>query len=127
VSSSFKGVDLFGSGPHRFAVGEQGKYVVALRAFSDPSVPGSAAFGDEELEVVVRGRLVAANGAALWTLRDAVSAQAAYASVAGTLVDHHGRSWASMSLISYAEEDRTDRGRVVSVGYVATFRRFEGS
>lgn len=127
MSSSFKSVDLFGSGPHRFSMGEQGKYVVALRAFSDPSVPGSAAFGDEELEVIVRGRLVAASDSALWTLRDAVTAEAAFAGTPGTLIDHHGRSWASMSLISYAEADRTDRGRVVSVGYEAIFRSFVGS
>lgn len=127
MSSSFKSLNLFGSGPHRFATGEQGKYVVALRAFSDPSVPGSAYFGDEELEVIVRGRFAAATDAALWTIRDAITAQAAFAGSAGTLIDHHGRTWTDMSLITYAEEDRTDRGRTVSIAYTATFRRFFGS
>jgi hypothetical protein len=127
VSSSFKSVDLFGSGPHRFFYGTQGQHVVALRAFSDPSVPGSAAFGDLELEVFVRGRLVAASEAVLWTLRDAITAQSAFSAGSGTLIDHHGRSWSGMTLWSYEEEDRTDRGRLVSIGYEARFRKFIGS
>lgn len=127
MSSSFKGIDLFGSGPHRFAVRERSLYVVPLRAFGDPSVPGSAPFGDIELEVIVRGRLTAADDAALWVLRDAIAAQATYPATPGTLVDHHGRSWTGMTLVSYVEDDRTDRGRVVSIGYEARFRRFVGS
>lgn len=127
MSSSFKGLDLFGSGPHRFSMAEQGLYVVPMRAFGDPGVPGSAAFGDVELEVLVRGRLSAASDSALWQLRDAIVAQATDPATAGTLVDHHGRSWASMTLIEFVEADRTDRGRVVSVGYEARFRRFAGA
>lgn len=127
MSSSFKSVDLFGSGAHRFHLGVQGQHVVALRAFSDPSVPGSAAFGDLELEVFVRGRLVAASESALWTLRDAISVQAAFSAGAGTLIDLHGRTWSGMTLWSYEEEDRTDRGRLVSMGYEARFRKFIGS
>ncbi|KAA0215526.1 MAG: hypothetical protein DYG94_07420 [Leptolyngbya sp. PLA3] len=126
MSSSFKTLDLFGSGPHRFSMGEQGLYVVALRAFGDPSIPGSAAFGDVELEVVVRGRLTAAGDSALWALRDAIKAQATHPSTGGTLVDHHGRSWTGMTLVAYVEADRVDRGRVVSVGYEAKFRKFVG-
>lgn len=126
MSSSFKSLDLFGSGPHRFSMGEQGLYTVALRAFGDPSVPGSAAFGSLELEVVVRGRLTAASDSALWTLRDAIKAQATHPASAGALVDHHGRSWSGMTLVQYVEDDRVDRGRVVSVGYEARFRKIAG-
>ncbi|MCL4220277.1 MAG: hypothetical protein KJZ65_02790 [Phycisphaerales bacterium] len=126
MSSSFKALDLFGSGPHRFCMGEQGLYTVALRAFGDPSIPGSAAFGTLELEVVVRGRLTASSDSALWTLRDAIKAQATHPATAGTLVDHHGRSWTGMTLVKFDELDRVDRGRVVSVGYEARFRMLAG-
>lgn len=126
MSSSFKGVDLFGSGPHRFSMGEQGLYTVALRAFGDPSIPGSAGFGTLELEVVVRGRLTGSSDGALWTLRDAIKAQATHPATSGTLVDHHGRSWTGMTLVKYDEQDRVDRGRVVSVGYEARFRKLAG-
>ncbi len=127
MSSSFKGLDLFGSGPHRFHMAKQGLYIVALRAFADPSIPGSAAFGDVELEVIVRGRLVAATESALWTLRDAITAQATFSPIAGTLIDAHGRTWNDMTLWCYEEEDRTDRGREISIAYEARFRRFVGS
>lgn len=127
MSSSYKTLNLFGSGPHRFHMNEQGLYVVALRAFGDPSTPGSVPLGDVELEVVVRGRLTAATDAALWTLRDAITAQATFPATAGTLVENHGRSWSDMTLWQYTEDDRVDRGRVVSVGYEALFRRFIGS
>lgn len=127
MSSSFKSLDLFGSGPHRFSMGEQGLYLVPLRAFGDPSIPGSAQFGDVELEVIVRGRLAAASDSALWALRDAIKAQATFSATAGTLVDHHGKSWSDMTLVEYVERDRTDRGRVVSIGYEVRFRRFVGA
>jgi hypothetical protein len=127
MSSSFKGLNLFGSGPHRFAMNKQGLYVVALRAFGDNSIPGSAAFGDLELEVVVRGRLVSATEAGLWTLRDAITAQAVFPATAGTLIDHHGRSWASITLVAYEENEQTDRGRAISIGYEARFRKFFGA
>jgi len=67
MSSSFKGVDLFGSGPHVFEVGRQGRRVVSISAVSgDPSAPGSFESGDYELRVTVRGRLVASSESALW-------------------------------------------------------------
>ena len=127
MSSSFKGLNLFGSGAHRFWMGKQGLFVVALRAFGDPSIPGSVAFGDLELEVIVRGRLTASSDAGLWTIRDAITAQAMFPGTAGTLIDHHGRSWASMTLIRYEEDERTDRGGMVSMGYEARFRKFFGA
>ncbi len=53
----------------------------------------------------------------------AVAAQLAHPPTMATLVDHHGHSWADMSFIEFAEEPRTDRGRVRSVAYRAVFRR----
>jgi len=123
MASSYKGLDLFGSGAHRFALGRQAQFVVSdftLGGYSGNTVP----LGLFELDVVVRGRLVAATEAGLWSLRDAVAAQLIDPPDAGTLVDLHGRTWADMSFIRYEESDRVDRGRVWSVGYEALFRRF---
>jgi hypothetical protein len=130
MGSSFKGLDLFGSGPHRFVMGRQGLYAVPLSVVGgDPAQEGSSWFGDLELEVHVLGRLVAESEASLWALRDAITAQAESSNtpVPGTLVDGHGRVWESMSLYRYEETGPTDRGRVWSVGYVARFRRFIGT
>lgn len=130
MASSFKGLDLFGSGAHRFVMSRQGLYTAPLSAVGgNPAQPGSAWFGDLEREVHVIGRLVAAGEATLWSLRDAIVAQADSTStpVPGTLVDSHGRTWASMSLYRYEETGPVDRGRVWSVGYIARFRRFIGT
>jgi len=124
MSSSFKGLDLFGSGPHRFSTGKRGELVVshfALGVYDAASSP----FGLLELDVVVKGRLVASSESALRVLRDAVTAQLSHPPVPGTLIDLHGRSWSGMSLVSYTEADRVDRGRAWSVGYTAVFRAFD--
>ncbi|MCW5777707.1 MAG: hypothetical protein KIS87_14820 [Phycisphaeraceae bacterium] len=122
MASSFKGIDLFGSGPHRFALAAQGQLMLTRLELGDVS-PGTIALGLGELDVVVRGRLVATSESALWMLRDAVVAQLQESPTPGTLVDWHGRSWPDMTFIDWREGDRTDRGRLRSVAYVAVFRR----
>ncbi len=126
MGSSFKGVDLFGSGPHRFSLDRQGHLVVsAFGGFGDFS-PDTFPIGLVELEVVVTGRLVASGESALWTLRDAIVAQLedSFTPTPGVLVDHAGRSFADMVIFDYVEDDRVDRGRAWSLGYEARFRRF---
>ncbi len=86
--------------------------------------PGTYPYGLLELDVLVTGRLVAANDAALWVLRDAIVGALQPFPTPGTLNDLHARSWTGMSFIRYEEQETVDRGRVVSLGYVATFRRF---
>lgn len=121
--SSFKSLDLFGSGPHRFAAEFQGSLVVPkLRLGITES--GSGWLGLEEFTMVVTGRLVASSQSALWAQRDAIVAQLIDPPTAGTLVDNAGRSHANMSFIGFEEDDRVDRGRVWSVAYTARFRRF---
>ncbi len=122
MSSSYKSLDIFGSGPHRFSLGKEGLYVVSNAAVAGPTVPGSLAYGLLELDVVVTGRLVAASEAALWTIRDAVTALLVQPQTEGVLVDHHGRTWTGMKFIRFETADLVDRGRVVSVGYTAIFR-----
>lgn len=123
MSSTFKSLGLFNSGPHRFALAPQGEYVL-LNARVSPSTPGSTPIGPLELSITITGRLVAATESALWTLRDAVTAQLTDPVQTGTLIDHHGRTWTNMSFITFKEQDRTDRGRTTSIGYTATFIRF---
>lgn len=121
--SSFKGIDLFGSGPHRFTLLVQGEDVVPNYILGI-SESGSTPVGTLELDVIVTGRLVATSESGLWARRDAITAQLADPPVPGTLVDSHAHEWEGMSLIAYAETGFVDRGRVRSVGYKATFRRF---
>jgi hypothetical protein len=122
--SSFRGEDLFGSGPHRFSVARRGVEVVPVSVVSgDPLQPGSIAYGDREVIVEVRGRLVAATEALLWGLREAIVDEARFSLGSGMLVDTRGRSWDGMWFIRYEEKGTVDRGRVWSVGYEAAFRR----
>ncbi len=123
MASSFKSKSLFNSGPHRFALGRQGHLVLNELYFGIID-PASAPYGLLELDVIVTGRLVAASEAALWTARDAVTAELEDSPSGGTLVDEHGRTWADMVFMRYEEADRVDRGRVWSIAYVATFRNF---
>ncbi len=122
MASSFKGLDLFGSGPHRFHQGEQGQVLIngAVIGFFGPQ---TFAQGLIELEVFVTGRLIAQNESALWQLRDAITAQLLHPPAPGTLIDLHARQWLDMSFVSLLEQDRTDRGREWTLGYVATFRK----
>lgn len=125
--SSFKGDDLFGSGPHRFVVGREGRRVVSFAAVAgDPSLGGTFTSGDRELRVTVRGRLVADSEADLWDLRDDIVAEASSTATAGTLDDGNGRSWAGVKLIGFEPVGPTDRGRVYSLGYMAEFGVISG-
>lgn len=122
--SSYKALDLFGSGPHRFAAEFQGSLVVPLLRLGNQAA-GSGWLGLEEYTLVVTGRLIASSQSGLWSLRDAIVAQLIDPPTAGTLIDSTGRSHASMSFIGFEEGDRVDRGRVWSLAYTARFRRFK--
>ncbi len=124
MASSFKGKDLFGSGPHRFAQGRQGHVMVSWISIGSLQ-PGTIALGLTELDVTVTGRLVASSETALWTLRDAVVAELQETPTTGTLIDLHGHQWVGMSFIDFREGDRTDRGRVWSMEYEAVFRKIK--
>lgn len=119
--SSFKSLDLFGSGPHRFTLARQGRRVIPYAAVADPTVPGSFTAGDHELRITVTGRLVANTDAALWTLRDAITAQAASTATAGTLTDNTGRSWPDLKLLTFTPQGPTDHARTTSLPYTAEF------
>ena len=123
MPSSFKAQNIFGSGPHRFRVLAEGEMVM-LNVEMSQSQAGSTALGPLELVVEVKGRLVATTEAGLWALRDAIAALMTHPPIANTLVDQHGRTWQNMSFTRFETDDRTDRGRVRSIGYRAVFIRF---
>ena len=123
MPSSYNNQDLFGSGPHRFSQSPLGAYVLR-NAVVNPFQAGSQAIGPLELIITVRGRLVAADEAALWELRDTIALQLNDPPTVAELVEPAGRAWNNMSFVSFAPGDRTDRGRVVSLAYAATFIRF---
>ncbi len=120
--SSFKGANLFGSGPHRFAIGKQGELAVPAYVIGGGG-SGSTLLGPIEPEVTVTGRLVADSESALWALRDAITAQLSHPPTPGTLTDQRGHTWTGMTFLTFTEGDRTDRGRTASVMYKAVFRK----
>lgn len=123
MASTYKGLPLFNSGPHRFALRREGQLVVPEFTVNGVG-SGSLHYGLVELSVVVTGRLIAATDAALWALRDAITAQLLDPPTPGALIDHHGRVWNGMSFTRFEPADRTDRARDVSLAYTATFLRF---
>jgi hypothetical protein len=125
MNSSWKGQDLFGSGPHRFALSRRG-FLLAPDAGSFDPTPRLVEYGALEWDVLVTGRLVAATDTALWVLRDAIQTVLDGRGL-GTLVDQQGRSFLNMFFARIEWGDRTDRGRRVSVEYVARFHRFTGT
>ena len=126
MASSFKGLNLFGSGAHRFSMGEQSRRIVSLATLAqDVTQAGALEFGNYELRVFVRGRLVSSSETVLQGLLDAIVAQVDAAVGSGLLKDSHGQQWDTMKLISFEEFGAVSRGRELSVGYVAEFGQLE--
>jgi len=122
VSSTFNSQGYFNSGPHRFDVGPVGRLLTApLRGSNfNPVTRDDAVL---ELEIIQTGRLIASTEPALWTLFDAARA-VAEGTVTATLVDHSGKSWPSMRLVSVEPTGPVDRGRVFSLPYRARYLKF---
>ncbi|GJQ28610.1 MAG: hypothetical protein HBSAPP03_04940 [Phycisphaerae bacterium] len=121
MATTFKGLNLFNSGPHRVEFGPRG-HLVTIDFFGGGSGGGSTAQGLTDWTLVVRGRLVATSESALHTLREAVRAQLQATPTAGTFIDHHGHSWSGLTFVRYAEHGPADRGRAWSVAYEAVFQ-----
>lgn len=126
--SSFRNVDFFGSGPHRFQMGARAQVVIPLWVVSGGGFDdgtGSVLLGNKELIVTVTGRLTGTSESQLWTRRQDLVTEATFSTTTkkGTLVDNQGRSYADMVLVSYVEAGPVKKGRVWSMGYTATLRR----
>lgn len=123
MGSTYGGEGIFNSGPHRFSEETVGEYVLINRAV-DPLLAGSTPIGALEQRVTVRGRLVADDEAGLWALRAAVGVKLVGPPSKATLVDHGGKTYEEMSFTEFEVDNTVDKGRKVSVGYVARFIRF---
>lgn len=122
MASTFAGLSLFNSGPHRFTMQPRGRLVAGpLRAPSYTTI--SFDLDTLELGILQTGRLIASTESALWTLIDAIVTQAELPRT-GTLVDHSGRNWPNLTLISFAPTGPINRGRIVSISYEARYLRF---
>ncbi len=122
MASTFAGLSLFNSGPHRFTMQPRGRLVAGpLRAPSYATV--SFDLDELELGIVQTGRLIAPTPAALWTLIDAIVTQAELPRT-GTLVDHSGRNWTNLTLIEFTPTAPIHQGRTISLPYQARYLRF---
>ncbi len=119
MASTFAGLALYNSGPHRFVIRSVGR--LFLPAFViDELQTDTAVFGPRELAIIQTGRLVATTDAALWSQVDLIR-QHAEAALTGDLVEGSGRTWMDMTLLRFQPDDRVDRGRDVSLGYRADY------
>jgi len=123
MASTYAGLGLFNSGPHRFQEDVRGYLALSNGlVLGAPGIPGTILTGRLERTVLVKGRLVASSEAGLWTLRDAIAAVFTPApGTPGLLIDHAGRQWTDMTFVRFDPADRVDRGRVWSLRYEAKF------
>lgn len=120
---TFDSTPIFGPGPMRTHEGERGSQVL-IKARVSAFDPGSQAIGPLEVNVHVRGRLVADSDSSLHAAIDAVHTLLTHPPTAATLADGRSRSWSDMSFTSFTVADRIDRGRETSVSFEARFVRF---
>lgn len=122
--SSYKDIDLFGSGPQRFIVEAMGQQMVPrlMSAF----LSGSQAVGPQEVLVTVQGRLVAPSAQGLREQIEDIRAQLALYPDPGTLIGPDGYAWTGMSFARFEPQGPTAYGREVSLAYIAKFYRLLG-
>lgn len=121
MASTFDGLSLFASGPHRFSLGKIGRYLRFPYA-GDGTLTQIEFETVRELVIVQRGRLVGATPGAVWSLWSTIRALAEQPRT-GTLIDHDGVVWGAMTMLEVRHADRMDRGRVASLGYEITYVR----
>lgn len=120
--STIAGQSLFNSGPHRFAHGRVGRlWAPPLRL---DSLQDRIVVFPTNVELVIRqsGRLIGAGEADLWA-QVALIQSRCEALLTGALVDNSGTTWPSMTLLEFAPEPATDRGRAISLAYAAVYAR----
>jgi len=115
--SSLGGVDLFGSGPHRFTHRRCGVLAVPPLTF-DAVQTRWQIVDDLEQTWEVSGRFVGDTCAEVWGAFDAVC-DLAQTGTQGTLVDPCGVSYNGVRALWIAQSGRLTQGRVVSLPYSA--------
>ncbi len=116
--SSFKGKNLFGSGPHRFTV--HGR---SLRHAARPSPGGDGvqvtAQGRDARRVDQTGTLRADDVARMQAQLDAIEAE--LDGVAGELVDDRGRVYADVLMLQFAPGAIRGVGRRLALDYTIAY------
>ncbi|MEM9066449.1 MAG: hypothetical protein AAGB51_13275 [Planctomycetota bacterium] len=125
MAARFDGQEIFGDGPVAFREEGPEQLVVSGLALFDELFGYAYALGLRDFRVVVTGRLVGSSYSLLDSRRDAFRSRVTEPLTMGQLSDGLGGSWDEMSLISYLENGSVERGREWSVGYSATFHRFQ--
>ena len=123
--SSFRGNNLFGSGPHRFTGPARELVVIPLWVIQNTGfddAQGSAVLGEKERIIQVTGRLTAPDEPTLWSRRQAVAVEATMPQKTGDLIDNFAHTHPDMTMVSYEELGPVHRGRLWSIPYRATFR-----
>lgn len=126
MPSTYNGLPLFESGPHRFVMYARGQAEIPpgrSATLQSPPLAKWQPLGLMPQSIHVVGRLVAETEAQLWALRDALTAALTATPSGGTLEDGGGQSWPGMWLVRYEEKGPADAGRVWSIGYEAIFRK----
>lgn len=122
MSSTFAGLALFNSGPHRFIPRALGRIWLPPLRIDELQETTLVIAAPAEVAIVQTGRLVAPDDASLWALLDAIRAEAE-AATTGALVEQSGRTWNDMTLLRFVPADRFDRARTVSLAYRADYIR----
>ncbi|MEM1166365.1 MAG: hypothetical protein AAGI30_08765 [Planctomycetota bacterium] len=118
--STWRGEDLFGSGPHRFAVGPVG--LLVREPFRSPNeLAVWDRYGPLAVVVVQTGRLVAPTSSELMALWGAIWS-AAEADQTGMLVDDTGLEYPSMVMQRAQMTGPPAHGTHWSVGYEVTYQ-----
>jgi len=120
MGSTFAGLSLFDSGPHRFTPRTMGRIWLPPLTIDELQETTLVLDVPRELVIVQRGRLVAADDAALWGQVDVIRGHAE-AALTGALVEASGRAWADVTLLGFTAGEQVDRGRRVSLGYSAVY------
>lgn len=122
--STFAGLGLFNSGPHRFAVKAVGALWVPALALDPLQVRVEVFAVNLEMQIRQTGRLTALTEPDLWAQVEAIRVRA-NARTLGTLVDNTGQVWTGMTLLTFRPEEQVDRGRLFSLAYTADYVRRE--
>ncbi len=120
MGSTFAGLSLFDSGPHRFAPRTMGRLwlpPLAVDALQETTLVLDV---PRELMIAQTGRLIADDDAGLWGQVDVIRGHAE-AALTGTLVEASGRAWAGVTLLGFSPAEQVDRGRRVSLSYSAVY------
>lgn len=122
MAVQFNGVELFGSGPMRTQVSPTGQQV-RLLADAGSSQSGYSSLGALALSVVVRGRIIEAEGESLEEKLTSIDNLARDTGSTADLVCDDAGSFAGVNLVKFTRTGPVDLGRVRSVGFEAQFVR----